>query len=256
MWRFSKSTMSNMMKNICGEYFQRPFGTQFDFGDAFQTLRVWLISSVSLRDNKMQMPKPLNDLLKATSRSFYLTLRVLPAAVRPQIGLAYLLARTTDTIADTEILPVEQRLDALQKLRERILGQSSAPLNFGELAQSAGFAGGKIAAGKGRGQPGGVENFRPPIRNWSAMCSHHHERTGTGFAAVCAVGLAESRRDRSTIIALETAGGTGRLHLSRGRLRGRVLDENLPRPSVSRKPGWTTSNSSRTASGSAKACNW
>jgi len=26
------------------------------------------------------------DLLKATSRSFYLTLRVLPAAIRPQIG--------------------------------------------------------------------------------------------------------------------------------------------------------------------------
>jgi len=45
------------------------------------------------------MPAPLNDLLKATSRSFYLTLRVLPARVRPQIGLAYLLARTTDTIA-------------------------------------------------------------------------------------------------------------------------------------------------------------
>jgi hypothetical protein len=29
----------------------------------------------------------LGDLLKATSRSFYLTLRVLPARVRPQIGL-------------------------------------------------------------------------------------------------------------------------------------------------------------------------
>jgi farnesyl-diphosphate farnesyltransferase len=80
----------------------------------------------------------LNALLKATSRSFYLTLRVLPAAVRPQIGLAYLLARTTDTVADTEILPVAQRLEALQKLRERILGQSSAPLNFGALAQSQG----------------------------------------------------------------------------------------------------------------------
>ena len=86
----------------------------------------------------MQMPSALNDLLKATSRSFYLTLRVLPAAVRPQIGLAYLLARTTDTIADTEILPVAQRLEALHKLRERILGQSSAPLNFGELAQQQG----------------------------------------------------------------------------------------------------------------------
>jgi hypothetical protein len=34
------------------------------------------------------MPTALNDLLKATSRSFYLTLRVLPARVRPQIGLA------------------------------------------------------------------------------------------------------------------------------------------------------------------------
>jgi farnesyl-diphosphate farnesyltransferase len=77
----------------------------------------------------------LKDLLKATSRSFYLTLRVLPAAVRPQIGLAYLLARTTDTIADTELVPLAQRLDALQKLRERILGQNSAPLNFGELAR-------------------------------------------------------------------------------------------------------------------------
>jgi farnesyl-diphosphate farnesyltransferase len=85
-----------------------------------------------------QTPKSLNDLLRGTSRSFYLTLRVLPAAVRPQIGLAYLLARTTDTVADTEILPVEQRLDAMQKLRERILGQSSAPLEFGELAQKQG----------------------------------------------------------------------------------------------------------------------
>jgi farnesyl-diphosphate farnesyltransferase len=90
------------------------------------------------------MPTALNDLLKATSRSFYLTLRVLPARVRPQIGLAYLLARTTDTIADTEILPVGERLDALQKLRERILGQSSAPLNFGGLAQKQGSSAEKL----------------------------------------------------------------------------------------------------------------
>jgi|GEM_PF-1868043 hypothetical protein len=34
------------------------------------------------------MPTALNDLLKATSRSFYLTLRVLPARVRRQISLA------------------------------------------------------------------------------------------------------------------------------------------------------------------------
>ena len=80
------------------------------------------------------MTRTTNDLLKATSRSFYLTLRVLPAAVRPQIGLAYLLARTTDTIADTEILPLAQRLDALQRLRARILGTSADRLDFGGLA--------------------------------------------------------------------------------------------------------------------------
>ena len=80
----------------------------------------------------------LEDLLKATSRSFYLTLRVLPASVRPQIGLAYLLARATDTIADTEIVPLAQRLEALQKLRERILGRWAAPLNFGALAEQQG----------------------------------------------------------------------------------------------------------------------
>jgi farnesyl-diphosphate farnesyltransferase len=85
-----------------------------------------------MADARRELP---GDLLKATSRSFYLTLRVLPTAVRPQIGLAYLLARTTDTIADTELVPLVQRLEALQKLRERILGQSSAPLNFGELAR-------------------------------------------------------------------------------------------------------------------------
>ncbi|MEO6034530.1 MAG: phytoene/squalene synthase family protein [Verrucomicrobiota bacterium] len=76
----------------------------------------------------------MNQTLKATSRSFYLTMRVLPCAIRPQISLAYLLARATDTIADTEIISVKRRLEALEKLRARILGTSQAGLNFGELA--------------------------------------------------------------------------------------------------------------------------
>jgi len=75
------------------------------------------------------------DLLKQTSRSFYLTLRALPGKVRPQISLAYLLARTADTIADTELVPAEQRLDALKRLRERIQSAAITPLNFGALAQ-------------------------------------------------------------------------------------------------------------------------
>jgi farnesyl-diphosphate farnesyltransferase len=80
----------------------------------------------------------LTSLLKGVSRSFYLTLRVLPGAIRPQIGLAYLLARTTDTIADTELVPIDQRLQALQLLREHILGNCPRPLDFGELARHQG----------------------------------------------------------------------------------------------------------------------
>src|SRR5262245_22738621 len=74
------------------------------------------------------------DLLKDVSRSFYRTLRVLPAKIRTQIGLAYLLARTTDTIADPELVPIERRLQDLQALRDRIAGTQEAPLDFSELA--------------------------------------------------------------------------------------------------------------------------
>jgi farnesyl-diphosphate farnesyltransferase len=73
--------------------------------------------------------------LKDVSRSFYLTLRLLPSAVRPQIGLAYLLARTTDTIADTELVPLEKRLKALETLRGRILGASDTRLDLADLAR-------------------------------------------------------------------------------------------------------------------------
>jgi farnesyl-diphosphate farnesyltransferase len=80
----------------------------------------------------------VSRLLREVSRSFYLTLRVLPGKVRSPIGLAYLLARTTDTIADTELVAPEQRLEALQALRERILGQHQVPLEFGALARQQG----------------------------------------------------------------------------------------------------------------------
>lgn len=72
----------------------------------------------------------LGPLLRDVSRSFYLTVRVLPWSVRPQIGMAYLLARATDTLADTALVPVTDRLHALDQLRERILTGTCAALNF------------------------------------------------------------------------------------------------------------------------------
>jgi farnesyl-diphosphate farnesyltransferase len=65
-------------------------------------------------------PDLTGQLLKRVSRSFYLSLAVLPAAVRPVLGIAYLLARAADTIADTRLLPRPVRLLHLAALREEL----------------------------------------------------------------------------------------------------------------------------------------
>src|SRR5215204_2341231 len=81
----------------------------------------------------------LTSLLRDVSRSFYLTLQALPRPVRPQIGLAYLLARATDTIADTDLIPLAERLRTLQRLREEISneGESAGGLDLGGFAGHA-----------------------------------------------------------------------------------------------------------------------
>lgn len=83
-------------------------------------------------------PPLLTGLLEQVSRSFYWSLRVLPGAVRPQLGLAYLLARATDTIADTEIVPLADRLRALEELRARLQGRRNEPVDFGSFAANQG----------------------------------------------------------------------------------------------------------------------
>lgn len=60
----------------------------------------------------------LDPLLKSVSRSFYLSLRVLPAAIRPAMSVGYLLCRAADTVADTDVLPAERRLTLLNEIRE------------------------------------------------------------------------------------------------------------------------------------------
>ncbi|HEY4048175.1 MAG TPA: phytoene/squalene synthase family protein [Acidobacteriaceae bacterium] len=64
----------------------------------------------------------LGTLLKSVSRSFYLTLRVLPAGMRDPVGLAYLLARAADTIADTSLIPPDKRMELLLSLRSQVNG--------------------------------------------------------------------------------------------------------------------------------------
>lgn len=52
----------------------------------------------------------LDQLLKGTARSLYLSARLLPAKIRGAFSIAYLLCRYADTIADTSLLPADKRL--------------------------------------------------------------------------------------------------------------------------------------------------
>src|SRR5438132_4546532 len=66
-----------------------------------------------------------NMILRSVSRSFYLSIRFLPAQLRQPIALAYLLARATDTIADTTGISGLMRIETLKMLSNGIQGKAS-----------------------------------------------------------------------------------------------------------------------------------
>jgi farnesyl-diphosphate farnesyltransferase len=105
----------------------------------------------------------LRDLLRDVSRSFYLTLRVLPEEIRPQISLAYLLARASDTIADCFAIAEAERLDTLKKMREAFAtgGALDGVRVQGALAPGLFFS---------RGRPGGSIS-EPIAAAWNAQIS-------------------------------------------------------------------------------------
>lgn len=80
--------------------------------------------------------KGLNQLLSAVSRSFYLSMRFLPREMRPGVAVGYLLARATDTVADTVDMDCRERLALLRMMGETVAGDASretASTCFGRL---------------------------------------------------------------------------------------------------------------------------
>jgi farnesyl-diphosphate farnesyltransferase len=83
------------------------------------------------------------EILRSVSRSFYLSIRFLPAQLREPIALAYLLARATDTVADTAQISGSVRTDALKLLSNGIHGTVSCAVvveliaSFGSLQENA-----------------------------------------------------------------------------------------------------------------------
>ena len=62
------------------------------------------------RENISQLRDPI---LRSVSRSFFLSIRLLPSPLRDPVALAYLLARASDTIADTSKADSATRRDGL-----------------------------------------------------------------------------------------------------------------------------------------------
>jgi farnesyl-diphosphate farnesyltransferase len=76
------------------------------------------------KDTEISPARSTNSILRSVSRSFYLSIRILPARLREPVALGYLLARTTDTIADTAQISSAVRIATLQKLSSAIQGEA------------------------------------------------------------------------------------------------------------------------------------
>src|SRR5262249_34963739 len=76
----------------------------------------------------------LSDLLRKVSRSFYLSLAILPRPLREPLGLAYLLARAADTVADTQLIERAERIGYLETLRRAYAGEAANVLAVARAA--------------------------------------------------------------------------------------------------------------------------
>ncbi len=91
----------------------------------------------------MQKVGPFNraqrTLLRGVSRSFYLSIRLLPAPLRAPIAVGYLLARATDTVADTTAMSQADRLRLLTAMMAAIDSPGGdlegSRLNLSEFAE-------------------------------------------------------------------------------------------------------------------------
>src|SRR5678816_3875486 len=60
----------------------------------------------------------IDQLLKKTSRTFALTIPLLPAPTRSEVEIAYLLFRIIDTFEDARLWAPQRRVDALDRFVE------------------------------------------------------------------------------------------------------------------------------------------
>jgi farnesyl-diphosphate farnesyltransferase len=139
-----------------------------------------------------------NNLLRQVSRSFYLTLRVLPRAIRPQLSLSYLLARAADTVADTDAITADKRQQVLHELRLGIqaacAGQNPSVPDLSEFLQT----GRQGISAKDRAEQKLLENFETLLSALSAFSDADREK-------ICAVLETITRGQQTDILRFSAA---------------------------------------------------
>lgn len=130
------------------------------------------------------------EILKNVSRSFYLSIRVLPRAMREPISLGYLLARASDTLADTAELPPGLRAELLDGFSNILNGgdpaswyerinQEVIPLQIHEgervLLENVSSVIDWFRSLEGRPAPANVEYFEANSGMEKSIGARHHQ---------------------------------------------------------------------------------
>jgi farnesyl-diphosphate farnesyltransferase len=125
----------------------------------------------------------LDDLLIKTSRTFALTIPLLPEPTRREVTIAYLLFRIADTFEDASHWPRERRVEALERFaalleRDEIAMEQTAPERWGAADASA-HAGYVELIGE---MPAVFEAFAALQPEARALIRRHTARTARGMA--------------------------------------------------------------------------
>jgi farnesyl-diphosphate farnesyltransferase len=86
-----------------------------------------------LQPQRLGLSAKQRNLLRQVSRSFDLSIRLLPPALQAPVAIGYLLARATDTVADTTALPLAERQDLLTLMSQAINANQACTTRTTEL---------------------------------------------------------------------------------------------------------------------------
>ncbi len=169
------------------------------------------------------------------SRSFYLTLRLLPGEVRESVSLAYLLARLTDTEADGAVTTAERELVARRGELEKLLSLSPDREVIGRvwrtIQEGQAFDGRRFPPGAPPLDPEELDRYTYLVAGsvgefWTDICAAHlpgfaqravPEMRALGVRFGKGLQLVNILRDRAA------DGGIGRRYVAPGRLAAVLL---------------------------------